>query len=532
MKHDLFQRVTTLSTLLRRYKWTASLITAALLACGYAIIALAAGHHAAPAAQAKPVSVAHAAPPSDDEDEPAGIVKVKTIRPKRSASLELSVEQPAYVEAYYRADLEARVAGPVKFIETDIGDQVKEGDRLLEIDVPDLVQAVEQKKAIVAQRRCDLVVAETGVRIAQATLAAAEKSVTESESRAQAAAEEQDFRGRRYLRFKELAKGPSPAVTPDVVDEELKWSNVAKANKAAADAGVLKAKAALEEARQKVEGAKADVSLKQSLINVALADQQQEQAKLDLATILAPFRGVVTRRTVDPGTFVHNAATSIRSTPLLTIERTDIVTVYMKVPDKYAPYVCNESKVQIELDELPGEVLEAQVTRFTPSLQTTEHDRCMRIEVDLYNGTPQEYQSFLAQQEANKWAGLKGRAKPILPKSTAKDGPMAAHRLMPGMYGKMRLVLKNLQDVFLLPSQAVVREGGSPYVYLVADGIVRRQPVAVDVDDGKVSRVRLLLKDDKKHTIRRDLNGKEEIVYTNQGELSDGQAVEVTEIDW
>lgn len=519
-----------MADLIHRHKWKAGVLTALLIGGGLLAIKFLPGRHSPPEAHVQGAEVSPAEPVDEGEGEPAAAPTVRTVSPKRSPSLDVTVEQPAYVEPYYRADLEARVAGPVKFIEKSIGDTVKAGERLVEIEVPDLDQAVEQKKASVAQRRCEMTVAETSVRIAEATRLAVEKSVIESESRAVAAAEEQDYRWKEYSRFKVLASGKSPAVTPEVVDERLKWYNVAKANKAAADAGVLKARASLEEAAQKVEGAKADVKLKQSLIEVAQSDQKQAQAMLDLATIKAPFSGVITRRTVDPGTFVHSAATSVRSGPLLTIERTDIVTVYMKVPDKYASYVSNDTKALIELDELPGEILEAKVTRFTPSLQTIEHDRTMRVEVDLYNGSPEEYKAFLARQEANNWKGLKGGVKPYLPTS-AMHGAVPGHHLLPGMYGKMRLVLQNFRDVYLLPSQAIVSEGGSPCIYLVVEGVVHRQPVVVEVDDGKVVRVRLLGQDGKKST-RRYLTGKEEIVSSNQGELSDGQTVQSTHVDW
>src|SRR5262245_34263609 len=124
MKDTFTDRMTTLTSLVRRYKWKASLLTAVLLATGILVIGLATGFHTPPRAVAKPTSVvpAVAASAGDGEDDSGGVVRVRTIRPRKSASLELTVEQPAYVEAYYRADLEARVAGPVKFIEADIGE--------------------------------------------------------------------------------------------------------------------------------------------------------------------------------------------------------------------------------------------------------------------------------------------------------------------------------------------------------------------------------------------------------------------------
>src|SRR2546425_1225989 len=99
------------------------------------------------------------------EQEPVetDVVSVKTVRPKPDPSFELSVEEPAYVEAYYRADLLARVAGSVKAVQKDIGDPIKEGECLLEIDVPDMVQELAQKQAIIEQRQQELELAKVNV---------------------------------------------------------------------------------------------------------------------------------------------------------------------------------------------------------------------------------------------------------------------------------------------------------------------------------------------------------------------------------
>ena len=71
-----------------------------------------------------------AAPTPADDDEAGGQpidIPVKTIHPKRDPSFIISVQELASVEPYYRADLRARVAGPIKFITKDIGGRVTKG---------------------------------------------------------------------------------------------------------------------------------------------------------------------------------------------------------------------------------------------------------------------------------------------------------------------------------------------------------------------------------------------------------------------
>lgn len=459
------------------------------------------------------------------------VVRVKTITPRHDPSLQMTVEEPAYVEPYYRANFEARVAGPVKFIEKDIGTDVKKGDTLVVIDVPDYEKEVEMKVAVIEQRKAELNLAEASVKIATASMQAAEKDVRVAQAEVTAAAEELEYRRLQHDRYEKLASERPPVVTRDVADEYFKYWNVAKARKIASDAAVLKSQALLEEATEKQLGAQADVDLKKSLIKVAEADRDQAKARLDLATIKADWDGRIVARNVDPGTFVHSAATTDHSKALLTVERTDLVTVYMKVPEAYAANVSKDTEAVIEMDDLPGNVFRAKVSRKSGTLQNAENDRTMRVEVDLYNLPEKTWDVWKAREEATQCQDLKDRTLPQLPKVNGEEGVVPGQRLMPGMYGKMTLVLRNEGNVYLVPSDAIVREGGTPYVCIVQDGIVHRFEASVKLDDGKLAHVQLVTRKGSKAT-RQELSGKETIVVSNQGELADGQPVDAYHVDW
>jgi RND family efflux transporter MFP subunit len=71
-----------------------------------------------------------------------------------------SLELPGRLEAYIRAPIYARVAGYLKSWKHDIGDKVKAGDVLAEIDTPDLDQQLTQARA-------DLSVAQANAKLAQ-----------------------------------------------------------------------------------------------------------------------------------------------------------------------------------------------------------------------------------------------------------------------------------------------------------------------------------------------------------------------------
>jgi hypothetical protein len=207
----------------------------------------------------------------------------------------------------------------------------------------------------------------------------------------------------------------------------------------------------------------------------------------------------------------------------------------MKVPDTFASYVSQDTDAFIEMSELPGQPIHAKVTRMVPSLETKSNDHTMLVLVDLYNGTQKEYEEFLAHEKAKKpprepFDDLKENSLPVPPKFMGANAP-EAHHLLPGMYGQMRLVFNKLPNVFLIPSDAIDRSGGTPSIFLIKNGKAHRVEVEVDVDDQKLARVRLIERT-ATGEVKRDLTGNEEIIYSNLNEIAQGEAVDTIPVDW
>jgi multidrug efflux pump subunit AcrA (membrane-fusion protein) len=468
-------------------------------------------------------------PPAEEGDEPA--IEVTTVAPRLTKEFAVTAEAPAYVEPYYRADLEARVAGPVDSIQVAIGDRVAKGQELVRVYVPDLVAEVGQKNALIEQRKHEKALSEKMREVAQEAVATAQINIRLKQTLLGQAEAELVARNTMHERFKQLTRLES--ANPAIEVQTKKEAEAAQAAKVAAEVAVEKARSDLKEAAAKLAAAEADVMLKGSLIDVAKSDLQRATAMLNLAVIDAPFKGKITQRNVDPGSFVQNAATA-RAKPLLSLERIDIVTVYAKLPDNYARYVTPNTEAVIHLRDRPGLSFHGRVTRFSDSLQNPQHDRTMRVEVDLYNGTAAEYEQFQAEEKGapRPYADLKntlraartGRAEdklPALPVVKGRAGADEPEQLIPGMYGRMQLLLRTYSNVYLIPSYALVHEGGKSYLYLVKNGTAQRAEVRLRADNGKLARVALVGEDGG----ARRLSGDEEIVASNQGELSDGQAV-------
>jgi len=234
----------------------------------------------------------------------------------------------------------------------------------------------------------------------------------------------------------------------------------------------------------------------------------------------APFDGVIASRNADPGTFVASAAVVPGASPLVTVERNDIVTVSARMPDRVANLINRETAAEIYLDSLTGGgPLSARIARIAPSLSPA--DRTIQVEVDLYNRSLTEFRAFMTRSEKEQHADLKGRQPPVFPTGLA-DGQSA--RLIPGSYGRMRLILKRFTDRSLIPTAAISRSGGLTYVYLVEKGTARKARVAIDLEDGTQVRAVLISRKDGLEQ-RQELADTDEIVVSNQGELEDGQPV-------
>src|SRR5262249_3751644 len=158
-----------------------------------------------------------------------------------------------------------------------------------------------------------------------------------------------------------------------------------------AQVGLEESRAQVVTKATKLEAARAEVKTAASRIEVAEADYKLARAKVDLATIKAPFDGIITRRWVDNGATIKDP-----TTPLFTAMRTDKVGVLIDVPERYVPRI--RSAETASTFEVPNEVelffpalgkdwkpVEAppRITRTARSLDMST--RTLRCEVHLGN---------------------------------------------------------------------------------------------------------------------------------------------------
>ena len=239
----------------------------------------------------------------------------------------------------------------------------------------------------------------------------------------------------------------------------------------------MSATAQVAAAAAKVQQAEADVLEADAQVKVADADLEKARVMVRYATVVSPFDGVITHRSLFPGDYVR-AATDGSRDPLLTVERTDRMRVVVQVPDRDVPYTDPGDPAEVEIDALPGEKLPAKVSRIARS--EDEHARVMRVEIDVPNPTG---------------------------------------RVCQGMYGRVRILLQK-SDLLSVPSPCVIdRTEGKGFVYVVRDGAARRVPVRIGGDNGR------------KVGIVAGLKADDQVVFRPGSDLTDGAAVTATERD-
>jgi len=361
-------------------------------------------------------------------DAPATPVpSVEVERPeRRPMARRLSV--PATLEALERTDLYAKATGFVAELKVDLGDRVKAGQLLVALEVPELTRDLEEARARRAAQSASLQAAGAAVDQARQRVEVARGALG-------ARRIERAWREVLHSRQKQLHEEKS------VTDQDLEESS-SRLGVARAEEGTALAQVASAQAEVRVAESARDAAASQ--LEVARAQTEKIETMLGYTRIVAPFDGVITRRLVDRGALVQAAAaTATRTSPLLTIQNAERMRVSIDVPEVDVPFLRGGDPARVRPHGWDGPGVEGRVARAAGALQT--ETRTMRAEIDLPN----------------------------------PDG-----RLLPGMYAQVTLELDRRPDALTIPAQALLTEGGEPFVYTVKDGRAVRTPVKIGLDDG------------------------------------------------
>jgi len=251
------------------------------------------------------------------------VQEVKVTRAVRAAA-QSTLTLPGTARAYIETPIYARINGYLKRFIVDLGDSVKKGQLLAEIESPEVDQQLRQAranlgvaKAALAQNRANLTLADIGAR-----------------------------------RWAALAK--DHAVSQQEADEK---------------------EAALEARRADVQAAEAAIQSQEA--NVKRYEELQ-----GFMQILAPFDGIISSRSVDLGTLVSEGSTT-STRELYRLVQVETLRVFVNVPESAMASVQPGLEVQLRFDAHPGRIWKGTVSRTARSADPAS--RMMQTEVTVAN---------------------------------------------------------------------------------------------------------------------------------------------------
>jgi RND family efflux transporter MFP subunit len=173
----------------------------------------------------------------------------------------------------------------------------------------------------------------------------------------------------------------------------------------------------------------------QAVANLAAADANVKRLEEleGFKHVYAPFDGVITKRTVDPGALINSGA-GAAGRELFDIAKTDPLRMYISTPQAYAPAIYDGLEAVVTLQEFAGQKFKATVTRTADAIDPTT--RTLLTEVDVPNKDGKLLPGSYAEVHLKPSIDVKKVTVPVNAMLFRREGPQVA---IVGSDGKVQL---------------------------------------------------------------------------------------------
>jgi RND family efflux transporter MFP subunit len=244
-------------------------------------------------------------------------------------------------QPYQEVDLMAKVSGYVKSVQVDIGDQVRAGQVLATLEIPEMEDDQTRATAAVQAADADVATARDDLRRATASHEIAHLS---------------------YTRIEDVNKKEAGLIPKQDID-------VVHSRDLESEAQLAMAQSRLRSAEQHSQ--------------MSISEQSRVQTLYKYATIVAPFSGVITKRYANVGSMIQaGTASQTQAMPVVRLSQNNLLRLMLPVPESAVPLIHNGQTVQVSVRAI-GKNIPGRVTRFSKSVQTST--RTMDTEVDIPN---------------------------------------------------------------------------------------------------------------------------------------------------
>lgn len=342
-----------------------------------------------------------------------------TVMEAKSENVPIYAEYAAQTFARDMVDIRGRVDGYIDRRLFAVGSDVKAGQPLYTLDRRPYEAEVLKAKGDLQKSMADLEFAKKQVAVAQA-----EADVAQAEANSLKSQND-------VTRLQPLVKQEA-APTQDLDNATASL----KANQAATNAKKANLDQTRLQAKTQIDSVTAQVEAQRALLRTA-------ELNVEYATIRSPISGRVGDTLVPVGGLVSKAATQ----PLTTVVPLDPIWVRFKVSE--GEYLATMKRSHTEVSRLPLELQLADGTNYPMPgrIQNTVN------QVDPKTGTLELQATF----------------------------PNPRHTLLPGQFGRVRLLVNQRDNVIVVPQRAIQELQGLQSVYTVeADKAVPRSVVMGD----------------------------------------------------
>jgi multidrug resistance efflux pump len=320
--------------------------------------------------------------------------------------------------------------------------------------VPELVEDFGTKKATVKLDEERIELARKMVEVTDADVKAAKASLEEARAilaKYQAEVDRWDSEVKRLTQ--EVKRG---VVDPQVLLESTNQWKSSSAARDAARATIAKAEAEVLSKQATLAKANVDVDVTRADLAVATSEARRIEAWVGYITLTAPYSGVIVARNANTGDFVVPTAgdpTAMarapylapggNAAPIYVVDRTDVVRIFVDVPEQDANYVRVGTKATVLARAYRDQPIPGTVTRTSWALNVKS--RTLRAEIDLPNPNSQ---------------------------------------LLPGMYAYAKVIIER-PGVRALPLSALTHSGDQTYCWMYENGHAVWTEIQTGVRDGE-----------------------------------------------
>ncbi|MBI2810951.1 MAG: efflux RND transporter periplasmic adaptor subunit [Candidatus Melainabacteria bacterium] len=369
---------------------------------------------------------------NEKEEQAASAIPVVNTVLAKTAPFSESATLPGNIGAMQFATIYARIDGYLTKRLVDIGDKVKQGQLLAQIDSPSADEDRSQAAADLAQSDAQVVSALATLKESKAQAEAAAAQVTRAKA-------DQNYASVTADRWNNMAK--YGAVSLQSRDEKDRSLNAQNASVEAALAQKRAADQQVEASAAQVRVARANVGAKQASLNKYKAQQ-------GFKYVIAPFDGVIVSRKVDQGALI-TAGSQSTTQELFQLAKLDVLRSYVNVPQSLSRYLKPGSDAEITVSSYPERTFLGKVTNVSGALDPQTRTRQTEVKIENHD-----------------------------------------HALLPGMYAQIKLTVQRPENWVQVPSNAVIPRENNLEVAVVRDGKAHYQKVVLGRDFGDLVEIK------------------------------------------